>query len=186
MLPWLECQKTDCCCRISSRNSGLTVDELPSPPCSGSTLISAGLFTKNGEKKNKNKERTDRNPFVSLRCDHLHGDEGPECSAVFTSESQTIEPVFVLPREVWGQKRREEEEKGRSSVEGITHCENHAHSLLLLWWLNCFPVPGYLVKQILFPYTPRWYLLMAAGDKWLGGRQNHTNRWVWWCTLYIL
>lgn len=120
-----------------------------------------------GEKKNR--DWTDRNSFVSLGCDYLHGDEGPECSAVFRCESQTIEPVFVLPLEVWeGQKRGEEEEKGRSSVEGITHCENHARSLLLLWWLNCFPVPGYLVKQIVFPYTPRWSLLMAAGDKWLG------------------
>lgn len=76
------------------------------------------------------------------------------------------------------EKGREEEEKGRSSAEGITHCENHAHSLLLLWWLNCFPVPGHLVKQIVFLYTPA--MISLDGGWWLGGQQqqHHTNRWV--------
>lgn len=102
----LECQKTDCCLPITSRNSGHTVDELPSPPCSSSALISAGLFTKMGRKKQRGWK--DRNPFVSLCCDYLHGDEGLECSAA----SQTIAPVFVLPREVWeGQKRGEKKKK---------------------------------------------------------------------------
>lgn len=141
--------------------------------CSSSTLISAGLFVE--MKRKKIRERgTDRNPFVSLCCDYLHGDEGPECSAVFRCEYQTIEPVFVLSREVWeGQKKgREDEEKGRSSTEGITHCEKHTHLRLPLWRLNCSPVPGYLVKQIVFLYTPRWSLLTTVGDKWLGGQQQ--------------
>lgn len=145
------------------------------------------IVHRNEEKKLERGE-TDRNPFVSLGCDYLHGDEGPKCSAVFRCESQTIEPVFVLSREVWeGQKKgREDEEKGRSSTEGITHCEKHTHLRLPLWWLNCFPVPGYLVKQIVFLYTQRWALLTAVGDKWLGGdSSNLTNRWVWWWwTLY--
>lgn len=104
MLPRLECQKTDCCLPITSRNSGGTVDELPSPPCSSLTLISAGLFTKMGRKNQGGWK--DRNPFVSLGCDYLHGDEGPECSAVFRCKSQTIEPVFVLLQEVWEGKKR--------------------------------------------------------------------------------
>lgn len=171
MLPHLECQKTDCWRPIACKNSDLTVDELLSCQCSSSTLISAELFTEIGRKK-------DRNPFASLGCDYLHGDEGPECSAVFRCESLTIDPVFVLLQEVWEEQKRgkEEEDKGRSSVEGITHCEDYEHLLLLLWWLNCFPVPGYLVKQIVFSYTQQWSFLMAAGDKWLGWQKNYTNR----------
>jgi len=71
---------------------GITI---PSLACSVSTPISGGLFA---EKKRggKKKEEEDRNPFVKPGCVYLHGDEGPECS----NGSQTIEPVFVLPREV--------------------------------------------------------------------------------------
>lgn len=117
-LPWLECQKTDCCLPISRRNSGGTVDELPSPPCSSSPLISTGLFMKLARKNERGWK--DRNPFVSLGHDYLHGDEGPECSAVFRCESLTIEPVFVLLQEVWeGQKRGEKKKKrGGRQAEG--------------------------------------------------------------------
>lgn len=46
---------------------------------------------------------------------------------------------------------------------GITHCEIHAHSLLLLWRVNRSAVAGYLVKQIVFSLHP----LMISVD---GGR----------------
>lgn len=166
-----ESQKTDCCCSIMSRNSGVAEDELPPPPCCGPTLISAGLFNK-GERKEQ-RGQTDRNPFVSLRSDYLHGDEGPECSALFICESHTIEAVFVLSRDVWGAQERgeeeEEEEKGRSSA----HCESHAHSLLLLWWVNCFPVPGFSVWQIMFPHAVMVPLDSGRGQVAWGTAESH-------------
>lgn len=115
----LNVKKTDCCSTIMSRNSGATVDELPSPPCFSPALIGAGLFTKMERKEQGG--QMDRNPFVSRGCDYLHGDEGPECSALFRCESQTIEPVFVLPREVWGAQKRgeEEEERGGRQQRGL-------------------------------------------------------------------
>lgn len=50
MLPGLECHQTDCRRPITSRNSGGTVDELPSPPRSSSTPISGGLFARTSVK----------------------------------------------------------------------------------------------------------------------------------------
>lgn len=104
MLPRPECQKTDCCCSIMGRNSGVAEDELPSPPCFSPALISPGLFSKLERKEQRG--QTDRNPFVSLGSDYLHGDEGPECSALFICENQTIEPVFVLSWDVWGAQKK--------------------------------------------------------------------------------
>lgn len=103
---------------IHSRNSGRALGELPSPLCSSSTLISTGLFTTMGRKIQRGWK--DRNPFVSLCCDYLHGNEGPECSAVFRCESQTIEPVFVLLQEVWeGLKQGEKKKRGGRQQRGL-------------------------------------------------------------------
>lgn len=112
MLPLLECQKTDFNCPITSKNGDLTVNELPSAQISSFTLISKALFTENRRKK---KKKTDRKPFVSLGCDCLNGNKGPECSAIFRRESRTIELVFVLPQKVSGgqeRRRRRSERRG--------------------------------------------------------------------------
>lgn len=117
-LPWRKCQKTVCCLPIHSSQSAASLDELPSPPCSSTTPISNGLFVRMGRKIQRGWK--DRNPFVSLGCDYLHGDEGPECSAVFRCESQTIEPVFVLLQEVWeGLKRGEKKKRGGRQRRGL-------------------------------------------------------------------
>lgn len=110
-----ECQKTDCCLPITSRNSGHTVDELPSPPCSSSTLISAGLFTKMGRKKQRGWK--DRNPFVSLVLWLFAWRWRPW---VFCSVSDNSACVCSSPGSLRrAETGREAEEKGRSSEQGL-------------------------------------------------------------------
>lgn len=153
MLPLLECQKTDCWCPITSKNGDLTVDEIPSAQCSSSTLISTGLFTKTRQKKTKEKKKRDKKPFVSLGWGYLNVNEGPECSAVFRLESQTIEPVFVLPQKVGGGQKREKKKKKRRGckLKGLLIERSMIIPLCFcVEWIS-FYVPGSLVKLIVFP-----------------------------------
>lgn len=131
MFPRLKCQKTDCWASLYSRKSGCTSHELASPQCFSSTLISTGLFLRMEKKIQRGWK--DRNPFISLGCNYLHDDEGPECSAALRCGFvDNTASVCSSAGSLRGAGAGRGEEKGRSSTEGITHCENHTRSLLLL------------------------------------------------------
>lgn len=143
MLPQLECQKTDCCLPIRGTKKWPHSRRITMTPYTSSTLISIGLFPKMERKYTRG--QGDRNPFVSLGSDYLHGDEGPVCSAVNLRQYSLC---LFFPGSL--RDYRKDGVEGRSPVQGITHCEERTQSLVPLCWLNYTPAAGYLVKQIVF------------------------------------